>query len=165
MSIETLTHIESEWRDSKTKKNADGSAKKYESVSIKVESRGERFISGFGSEATKNWRPGDQIEIIITESTSLDKQGRPYLNFEVPNAKPVRTPDPVPADNRLNQIQTKLGSMDFKIDSIIRTLAFLSGAKEASSDPMPSYPTSTGQPNFNVPEYPEEEINPADVPF
>ena len=59
--------------------------KPFTSLSIKTKEHGDRFLSGFGSKETQGWREGDVIELDVTESDKLDKLGKPYLNWKLPN--------------------------------------------------------------------------------
>ncbi len=81
----TLTKI---FRSDKDKagnplKTSDG--RPYERVAIKTEEYGERWLSGFGNKANSYWKERDEVEINIKEADKTDKDGRPYLNFEMPN--------------------------------------------------------------------------------
>lgn len=81
MTKETITYLK---RDTT---NAAGAAligkngNPYTRLSIKVASKGERYISGFENAGNKDWALGQEVEMDITESTTLDKKGQPYLNF------------------------------------------------------------------------------------
>ena len=48
--------------------------KPFTSLSLKVESRGDRFISGFGNKSNEHWVVGQEVDIIIEEKGQ-------YLNF------------------------------------------------------------------------------------
>lgn len=56
----------------------------YTRLTLKVESKGDRYISGFESPQTKDWRIGDSVDIMIKESDKTDRDNKPYLNFSVP---------------------------------------------------------------------------------
>lgn len=58
--------------------------KPYSRQTLKVESRGDRYISGFLNEGSKDFAVGDEVDIVITESEKLDKNGKPYLNWSLP---------------------------------------------------------------------------------
>lgn len=78
----TLTRV---YRDDQERTSASG--KKYRKMSIKTSLHADRWISGFQNSATKDWKEGDTVELTITQSDKKDKEGRPYLNFEVPRAE------------------------------------------------------------------------------
>ncbi len=44
---------------------------------IKTVEHGDKLISGFGNEVNANWKPGDKVDIIVTQRGE-------YLNFEMP---------------------------------------------------------------------------------
>ena len=77
MTKEMLTFVKRTQETSKA-------GKPYTRMSIKTESCGERYISGFGNKDNEGWNAGTVVEIDIKDSTSMDKNGVPYLNFEVP---------------------------------------------------------------------------------
>lgn len=68
-----LTYFKKENKTSKA-------GKAYESVSIKAEEFGDRFINGFGSFATKDWEEGKEVEV---EIETKEYNGKEYLNFKV----------------------------------------------------------------------------------
>jgi hypothetical protein len=52
--------------------------KPYESVRIQTVQHGDRWLSGFGSPVTDQWKDGQEVEITVTPSGQ-------YLNFSVPS--------------------------------------------------------------------------------
>ena len=56
--------------------------KPYTSLSIKAKEHGDRYLSGFGSAKTDGWKEGDVVTLEVTESEKLDKNNRPYLNWD-----------------------------------------------------------------------------------
>ena len=68
-----LTYFRSE------QKTSPRTGKPYTSLSIKTDRYGDRFLSGFGSVETKDWKTGDEVEIAVTEK---EYNGKKYLNFE-----------------------------------------------------------------------------------
>ena len=69
-------------REGNELKTKDG--RPYTRMSIKVEEKGDKYISGFGSKENESWKVGDDVEITVTESDKTDKNGEPYLNFSIP---------------------------------------------------------------------------------
>lgn len=57
--------------------------KPYTSLSLKATEYGDRFISGFGSKESENWKAGDVVEVEVTESEKMDRTGKPYLNWKL----------------------------------------------------------------------------------
>lgn len=74
-------------REGNALKTKDG--RPYTRLSLKVESKGDRYISGFGNKDNENWKIGDEVDIVITESTTKDKNGVPYLNFSMSKKEDV----------------------------------------------------------------------------
>ena len=101
MSKEKLTYVRREEKTSKA-------GKPYTSFSIKVESRGDVFISGFGKKANADWKEGDEVEIDITQNGK-------WLNWTMPE---------VPKGYQLanNEIQKEL---DLIKDMLGRILSIL----------------------------------------
>ena len=100
----TLTRV---YFDPEERTGANG--KKYRRMSIKTTLHADRFISGFQNATTKNWKEGDTVELIIKESERKDKDGRPYLNFEVPRNEV--TPEAFKAlSDRVERIEFTLAS-------------------------------------------------------
>lgn len=62
--------------------------KPYERLSIKTSKHGNRFLSGFGSAHTRDWKVGDEVEIKVEEVASADGTKK-YLNFDYPRANPA----------------------------------------------------------------------------
>lgn len=55
------------------------SNKPYERVTI--DPAGGRRLSGFGGAWNRDWKVGDTVRVVITESDKTDVNGQPYLNF------------------------------------------------------------------------------------
>lgn len=55
--------------------------KAYESVSLKSQEYGDRFINGFGRADNKSWKVGDVVEVEVKE---VEKDGKTFLNFDMP---------------------------------------------------------------------------------
>jgi len=98
-----------------------------------------KWISGFQNSANKDWKEGDEVEVTI-------KQNGEYLNFETP-----KKDDKVV--EMLSQILTRLGTINAKIVLIAQKVY-----------PREMAVKETKAMNDGV-EYPEEPINPEDIPF
>ncbi len=87
MTKEKLTYLKRDEtdREGNALKTRDG--RPYTRLSIRVDSQGDRFISGFENAQTKNWKINDEVEIEIVESDKKDKNGKPYLNFRIPKVE------------------------------------------------------------------------------
>jgi len=106
----------------------------YTRMSIKCEQFGDQWLSGFQNEGNKGWKEGDEVEITKTENT---KDGKTYLNFEVP-----KKDDKVV--EMLSEILIKIGTINAKLDVL--------------------YGNAKGTPKVD-PDYPDEDINPEEIPF
>lgn len=87
--METITYLKSDNTDREGNQLMSKAGKPYTRLTLKVESKGDRFISGFENAQTKEWRVGDEVDIIITESDKKDKNGNPYLNWSLPKKEAV----------------------------------------------------------------------------
>ena len=127
-----LTYVRAESKTSKA-------GKPYESLSIKTDRYGDRFLSGFGSKETSNWKVGDEVEISVKEVASADGT-KTYLNFEYPK-------------------KTNSGFAELKkeIELIKATLKpmYLDWKAKQTTATLP----------ISKVEYPEGEINPNEIPF
>lgn len=72
--MEKITFISRKPMTSKT------TGKPFTSLSLKVESKGDRFLSGFGNKGNDNWAIGDTVDILIEEKGQ-------YLNFTMAESK------------------------------------------------------------------------------
>lgn len=99
-------------REGNALKTKDG--RPYTRMTLKVESKGDRYISGFGSASNKDWKVGDEVDIIITEAEKTDKEGKPYLNFSQPKAA---TSNP---DERIGKILTELTFIKLTLQQILQ---------------------------------------------
>ena len=112
--------------------------KPYTRMSVKVAEHGEKWISGFESPVNKGWKEGDVVAMVIKENGE-------YLNFEVP--KPA---DKI--DEKLEKVLNELMAIKLMVNSLV-------GDKKPKNDRFGSVPTPEGI------EYPEEDIDPEDIPF
>lgn len=67
----TITQI------SRKNKTSAKSGKPFESVGIKCQEYGDRWISGFGRADNKSWKVGDTVDVNVEEKGE-------YLNFSMP---------------------------------------------------------------------------------
>ncbi len=121
--------------------------KPYTRISLKTIQHGERAISGFENPQTKNWQAGDDVEIEVTE-----KNG--YLNFTVP--KMVLSGSFTEQDREtLERVLGILVRIDTRIFSKNETVT-------------ESYTITNGGATLSkldMPEYPEQDLDPNNVPF
>lgn len=75
--MERLTKVYRSTKDKNGNLLRTRDGREYERVSIKVESRGDKWISGFGNDENKQWKEGDSVDIKITQNGE-------YLNFDMP---------------------------------------------------------------------------------
>lgn len=73
-----LTYIQ------RTERTAKASGKPFTSLSIKAKEYGDKFLSGFGNRANADWKEGMEVE--VAEVKEVVKDGKTYLNFEMPKA-------------------------------------------------------------------------------
>ena len=135
----TLTKVirYTEGKDGQPLKTKDG--RPYTRLVIKTNEHGDKTISGFENTETQNWKEGSEVEVEITENGE-------YLNFRVPKKEDKLS-------SELSEIKTKLGKMNFDIQTIIRHL----------SGENPLNLTSAGT---KVPDFSEvDDIPPEDAPF
>jgi hypothetical protein len=67
----TITQI------SRKDKTSAKSGKPFESVGIKTQEYGDKWLSGFGRADNKSWKVGDTVDVNVVEKGE-------YLNFEMP---------------------------------------------------------------------------------
>jgi len=138
--MEKITFTKLETTDKNGQPLVGKNGKPYTRHTLKVESRGDRYISGFMNETTRNWQIGDEVDILITESTATDRNGNPYLNWSLPKKE-----DKV--NDKLEDILNKIVGLTIEVRAMNE---FVRG-KSAKVDAQVGYPT--------------EDINPDDVPF
>lgn len=109
--METLTFCKRDDTDREGNALVNKQGKPFTRLTIKVESKGDRYISGFANEGNKNWRVGDEVDIIITESKTLDKNGKPYLNFSLTKKEVVQSGDMKEIKDELFKVIVRVGAM------------------------------------------------------
>lgn len=109
----------------------------YTSLRIKANEYGDRYISGFDSKETKDWKIGDTVEAEVEEKGE-------YLNLSVPRTERGGIPT------------EELQKIHLKLDAIWTRLGVILGKLEPEKIPgtSVSYPTAD-----------DAGINPEDVPF
>lgn len=83
---EKITYLKRDDTDREGNALMSKAGKPYTRMTLKVESKGDRYISGFGNASNKDWSVGDEVDITIVEAEKTDKEGRPYLNFSQPKS-------------------------------------------------------------------------------
>lgn len=110
MTKETITWMK---RDTTDKEGNPLVSKKtgrpYTRLTIKAESRGDKYLSGFENAATKDWKVGDAVDIEITENGQ-------YLNFSVPKVADSKVTENTEA------ILNRLVTMNIKLDQILEVV-------------------------------------------
>ncbi len=109
--------------------------KPYERISLKVSEYGNRFLSGFGSQVTQNWKMGDDVELTVSEVAN-PKGGMSYLNFEY--AKPDSLAD------RVKRIEITVQ----QLEPMFREWKEKNSKVGSTNIPYPTEPQ--GQPNFDT---------------
>lgn len=134
--METLTFVKRDSTDKEGNPLVTKDGRPYVRMSIKVASRGDRYLSGFGNAANGGWQVGDEVDIVITESDKLDKNGKPYLNFSLPKPEDK-------ANEALNKILMEITPIKLMLQEIL----------------------SHVKPRKKSPQEVDEDINIDDVPF
>lgn len=111
--------------------------KSYTRMSIKTEQHGDKWISGFQNKDNSSWKEGDEVEVVI-------KQSGEYLNFKTPKKPDVN-------NEKLEKILNKLTSINLQLAIIAEKVGINHPQFEQE------------EPNDVV--FPEEDINPDDIPF
>jgi hypothetical protein len=119
-----LTWIKSEQKKSKAGKD-------YTSVSIKTDRYGDKFLSGFGSKENRDWKVGDEIEIVVHE---VESNGKIYLNFEH-----KREPK---ADEKIATLESRVVDLEETVENIRKFLKpIYEERKGKDTPPGRHYPT------------------------
>lgn len=113
--METITFLKRDTSDREGNALMSKQGKPYTRMTLKVESKGERYISGFGNQSNADWAIGDEVDIVITESATKDKTGKPYLNFTQPKKEDVVAERLELILNKLTGIQLSLGALSDKL--------------------------------------------------
>jgi len=134
---EKITYVNRTQRTSKA-------GKPYTSLSLKVESRGDKFINGFGNQSNESWKVGDTVDILI-------EQKGEYLNFVPAEGKKA---EEITINAKLEHILTKLGLIQNYLQTNLPK-------RTSDGNLMPSFPGE----KVKV-EYPDDETISADqIPF
>lgn len=138
--MEKLTYLKRDTTDREGNALTTKDGRPYTRMSIKVDSKGDRYVSGFGTSENAGWKVGDEVDITIVEAAAKDKNGRPYLNFSMPKKE-----DKI--DDKLEMILNRIVSIKLELAAI---RSFVEPKKK-------SYETEE-QP-------PDDEVDPDLVPF
>lgn len=138
METITLTKVFTTNKDKQGNILMSKNNKPYTRMSIKCSEHGDKWISGFQGQSNGGWKEGDRVEVII-------KQNGQYLNFDVPKKE-----DKI--NESMGEVLKKLGTIDAKLNAIYAVVRGEVGETTKVADP-------------DAIEYPEEEINPEDIPF
>ncbi len=139
---EKLTFVKRDSTDREGNPLISKQGKPYTRMSIKVASRGDRYLSGFANVSNADWEVGDEVDVVITESDKLDKTGKPYLNFSQP--KPADA-----ANEGISKILDKLTAMQLDINTIKRhvipKVANKYGDPELDASPVTAFDEPTDE--------------------
>lgn len=131
----TLTSIQ---RYQKT----SAAGKPYTSVVIQTNTHGSKTLSGFGNKENESWRAGDEVEFDVEQKGA-------YLNFSMPKGGSGASNEHSSA--RIEQIYQEVVATRQSVVMLVQLL------KEKGV--IPSSPSPIGIP------YPEDQIDPNDMPF
>lgn len=136
-----------------TKDRVSQAGKPFTSLSILTEEYGEKWISGFKNEQTKNWREGDIVDIKITQKGE-------YLNFE-----PVMFEEK--SDNFMAKINHELMGLRLQVGKI-ESILMIPGMSDKIEQHAKAYLEQKGYviPSVkNEIKNDEEKIDINDIPF
>lgn len=105
--------------------------KPFTSLSLLTTEYGSRYLSGFGSKESSSWKIGDVVEVDVTESEKLDKNGKPYLNWSL-----IKKPD------EMASIKATLAKHERLINEIVEHIKMKEDDGRNSDGSLP--------PNFDV---------------
>lgn len=149
--MEKILYVKIDSTDREGKPLVSAKGYSYSRQTLKVESKGDRYISGFLNEATKGFAVGDEVDILITESDKLDKNGKPYLNWSLPKKGEV--------DNRL--LKDVYDNTETILNRIVTLTLDLQIIKDKLNPKKDTYPA-----NIAPQPFPEEDEDIDDiVPF
>lgn len=136
MEIITLTNVSKKDADKNGKAYIGKTGRPYSRASIQCSEYGTEWFGGFYNPALV---VGAKIEV---EITSREYQGKTYRDFTI-----VKKEEKLASE--LSHVLTKLGKLDFKIDSIIRHLSGVDRLDRTSAGtPMPDF----GEDKDNIPD-------------
>jgi len=131
-----LTYVNSEKKTSRQ-------GNEYTSVGIKIESKPDTWINGFGNAQTANWNVGDEFELDIYQE---EYNGKMYWKFKLPKT-----------GEALVELNQRVECLEESVNALLRAVKPDMGAKEA--------PVGDGVKEYNppTPEPPPPEEDP--LPF
>jgi hypothetical protein len=135
---EKITYIKRETSDREGNALKTRDNRPYTRVLLKVESKADRYISGFGSDFNAKWEVGDAVDITITESDKKDKNGVAYLNFTMPKKE-----DKV--DEKLELILNKLVGLQLEIRTLADKITPSKSSYPVNDSPEPFSDESLGE--------------------
>lgn len=120
------------------------SGKPFTSVSIKAKEYNDKFLSGFGNKENASWQVGQEVE--VAEVREVSKDGKIYLNFEMPRYGGNGAGPEVM--KRFEEVEN---------NALKRHLLVMQGIKEVYEAITAGQPKSTTTPNGTHYPTPEEE--------
>lgn len=136
--MEKITYVKIDNTDREGNQLMSRQGKPYSRQTLKVESKGDRFISGFLNANTRDIKVGDELDITIVESDKLDKNGKPYLNWSLPKPQ-----DKV--DDKLEQILNKLVGLQLSIGVLTDKLIPKKTSNYPVNDLPEPFPDDSGE--------------------
>ena len=131
----TITRIYTTDKDKNGNPLMSKQGKPYTRMSIQTQEYGEKWLSGFKNQTSGSWKVGEKVDVIVKESGQ-------YLNFETPKKEGI-------ADEKLEKILNALTGINLKLSAIFDHVVPAQKAKIAGTDI----------------DYPEDDIDPEDIPF
>lgn len=148
---EKITYVKLDTTDRKGDLLMSKAGRPYTRQTLKVSSKGDKYISGFMNESTKGWAVGNDVDILITESTTLDKNNQPYLNWSLPKKE-----DKV--GEKLEEILNKITAGNLRLSMIEEHL------KMTKTVDKPHYPSAEEE-GIDVDQTFPDDVDTSSVPF
>lgn|SRR3990167_9711382 len=133
--------------------------KPFTSLSIKATQYGDKFLSGFGNRNNENWKEGMEVE--VAEVKEVNKDGKTYLNFEMPKAfggNPETT-------KAIEEVKNSLSKLHLKTDEILAWKRLQTGEIKPVVEDYPPMDESNNASGVTKEDDGLDQIKPEDIPF
>ena len=131
-----LTYVNSE-------KKTSAKGNEYTLVGIKIESKPNTWINGFGNAQTAKWNVGDEFELDIYEE---EYNGKMYWKFKLPKT-----------GEALVELTKRLDAVEDSVNALLRAVKPDMGVKQA--------PVGDGVKEYDPPPPTDEDEGSSDLPF
>lgn len=100
----SITKISRFVNDKNGKQLVSKDGKPYERVNICTDKHGDKWLSGFGSSATKTWAVGDVVEIEVIQNGE-------YINFKTPKIEVINS-------NKTKELEVRILSLEERVSAL-----------------------------------------------